>query len=509
MSTADVHSATKLPGETRHPLWEMIRLAIPSVATMTSFTVMQFIDALMVARITTNDAERAMNIAAQGNGGVMSFVPLSIIMGIASMINTFVSQNLGAGQERKAAAYAWTGLWLALFGALAVVPYGLAMPFIFNLQHGGDPNISPRQIELQTQYAQVLVFGAFFLLAARAISHFFYGLHRPTIVLIAAVAGNLTNIFGNWLLIYGNWGFPQLGVMGAAIATVIGTMVELAIPLVVFLSSSMHARYATRTPWRFSWPHLKDLFKTGWAPALMFGNEMICWAIFMSALVGRFGPDQNAASWIALRYMHMSFMPAVGMSIAIAAMVGKCMGAKRPDLAAKRAWLGIYVAMAYMTLCAIAMIVFREPLVGYFLQDAIKSVTDLSAIDATQATQAAELAAQQAASRDVVMTVGMQLMILAALFQTFDGLGIAVLGALRGAGDTLVPGIVTMILTWTCIIGVGYSIMHFAPQLGALGPWLGAAVYIIALGIFLLTRFLSGKWKSIDLLKQSATTAAH
>lgn len=493
------HADSRLPGETRHPLSEMIRLAIPSVATMTSFTVMQFIDALMVARITSDEAQRAVNIAAQGNGGVMSFVPLSIVMGVSSMINTFVSQNLGAGQERKAAAYAWAGLWLALFAALAVIPYGLAMPWIFELQHGGDESISPRQIMLQTQYAQVLVFGAFFLLAARAISHFFYGMHKPSVVLIAALAGNLTNIFGNWLLIYGNWGFPQLGVMGAAIATVIGTMIELAIPLAVFLSPKMHARYATRTPWRFSWPHLRDLFKTGWAPALMFGNEMICWAIFMSALVGRFGPEQNAASWIALRYMHMSFMPAVGISIAIAAMVGKCMGAKRPDLAAKRAWMGIYVAMAYMTLCGLAMVIFREPLVGYFLQDAIKTATDGGAIAATS----------QVPTEHVVLTVGMQLMILAALFQTFDGLGIAVLGALRGAGDTLVPGIVTMCLTWTCIIGVGAGIMHFAPQLGALGPWIGAGVYIIVLGIFLLTRFLSGKWKSIDLLKHSAASGAH
>jgi MATE family multidrug resistance protein len=502
------HADTKLPGETRHPLSEMIRLAIPSVATMTSFTVMQFIDALMVARISSDEAQRAINIAAQGNGGVMSFVPLSIVMGISSMINTFVSQNLGAGQERKAAAYAWAGLWLALFASIAVVPYGLAMPWIFELQHGGDANISPQQIALQTQYAQVLVFGAFFLLSARAISHFFYGLHKPSVVLIAALAGNLTNILGNWLLIYGNWGFPQLGVLGAAIATVIGTIIELAIPLAVFLSASMHRKYATRTPWRFSWPHLRDLFKTGWAPALMFGNEMICWAIFMSALVGQFGPEQNAASWIALRYMHMSFMPAVGISIAIAAMVGKCMGAKRPDLAAKRAWMGIYVAMAYMTLCGLAMVLFREPLVGYFLQDAIKSATDAGAIVGA-ATDAATPKGDAIDTQRIVLTVGMQLMILAALFQTFDGLGIAVLGALRGAGDTLVPGIVTMCLTWTCIIGVGYAIMRWRPELGALGPWIGAGVYIIVLGIFLVTRFMGGKWKSIDLLKHSAASAAH
>ncbi len=111
--------------------------------------------------------------------------------------------------------------------------------------------------------------------------------------------------------------------MGAAVGTVIGTAVEFAIPMAVFLSPAVNRRYRTRAAWRPSPAHLKDLLRIGWPGGLMFGNEMICWGIFMVYLVGMFGPEHSTAGWIAHQWMALSFMPAVGISVATTAIVAE------------------------------------------------------------------------------------------------------------------------------------------------------------------------------------------
>lgn len=451
----------------------MLKLAAPTVATMASYTIMQFVDALMVTRIEPADT---IYLAAQGNGGVWSFVPMSIFAGLSGVVNTYVAQNLGAGRPERGPAYAWNAVWIgAILWAGLLMPLALAMPVIFaSMGH------EPRLVELETQYAQILLFGGIVTVLTRSLSHFFYGLHKPAVTLAGAIAGNLTNLGMNWVLIYGNLGVPAQGVAGAAYATVIGTMVEAAIPLMVFLSAKYHRLYGTRSAWRFSLAHIRDILRIGWPPALMFGNEMICWAVFMTFLAGHFGKAHNTAGWIVLRYMHLSFMPAVGISFACTAMVGKCLGAKRPDLASQRAKLGIAMAMGYMGLCAVAFVVFRHQVVGVFLPGSTPA-------DEAQA----------------VLAIGAQIMVIAAVFQVFDGLGISLIGVLRGAGDTIWPSIVTVILAWTCIIGIGSVLAFGFPQLGSLGPWLATALYIILLGLALGYRFAGGRWKDLALLDRS------
>src|SRR5690606_34851070 len=169
---------------------------------------------------------------------------------------------------------------------------------------------------------------------------------------------------------------PAMGVTGAALGTVIGSGVELTIPLGLFLSRRLHRRFGTRTPWRPAWGPMRDVLKLGWPGALMFVNEMICWGALMVWLVplaGKAAGDDpvlhNTAGWIVLRYMHLSFMPAVGLSIAVTAIVGRCMGMARPDLATRRAMLGLAVAVGYMGACALAFILFRGPMIEAFTPD--------------------------------------------------------------------------------------------------------------------------------------------
>ena len=91
-------------------------------------------------------------------------------------------------------------------------------------------------------------------------------------------------------------------------------------------------------------------------------------------------------------------------------------------------------------------------------------------------------------------------MIIASVFQVFDALGMAMTGALRGAGDTVWPGVASVTISWTVLVIGGHSMIHFFPDLGSIGPWIGAAGYIICLGIALFVRFMGGKWRTMTVI---------
>lgn len=460
------------------PLIELLKIAGPTVAAMTSYTIMQFVDKLMVSRIGPDP----IYVGAQGNGGLAAFVPISIVMGFLTVVNTYVSQHLGAGKPERAPAYAWNGLWIAVIAWLLLIPYGLALPNLF-----GALGHDAKRIALESGYGRILIFGSIITMATRGISQYFYGMHKPSVVLIAGLTGNLTNFGMNWVLIYGHLGAPALGVEGAAYATVIGSAVELIIPLSIFLGREHNAKYATRAAWRPSWRHLKEIARIGWPGGAMFGNEMVCWWFFMVYFVGGFGEEHSTAGWIAHQYMSLSFMPTVGIGVAITAMVGKCMGMGRPDLAAKRAHMGIGLAVAYMSACGVVFYLFRHQLVSFFIEDG------------TDPAVAARL-----------ISLGSAFLVATAAFQFFDAIAMTTSSALRGAGDTIYSGVATLILSWSVIVGGGYFIVTRYPELESLGPWIAAAAYITLLGIVILGRFWSGKWKRIRLVdtKQEGLTHA-
>lgn len=475
------------PGiNTVRPLREVWSIAWPTALTMTSYTVMQFTDKLMVAQVGP------LELAAQGNGGIWAFTPIAFAFGILTVVNTYVSQNLGAGRPENGPKYAWAAVWLsvALWIGL-MLPWGAALPWLFS--HMGHLELAdgPRLVRLETHYGQILLVGSLLLLTSRGLNYYFFGLHRPRLVTVAAIVGNIVNVLANYVLIFGSdgapgWGLPgvpgvrPLGIYGAALGTIIGTAVELAIPAAVFLGPKMHAELGSRRAWRPRLGPIKELIRIGWPASIQFGNEIACWSIFMAVLVGRFGEDHLAAGWVALSYMHLSFMPAVGFSVAVTSLVGRYIGAGQPDTAVARARLGLSLAVGYMTLCAVIFFVFRHELVRLFI--------------GTQDMDPARV--------EAIVRIGGKLMICAAVFQTMDAFGIIYTGALRGAGDTVWPGVVTFFYSWTFIVAGGWSVAVLWPQIESVGPWLAAATYIVLYGVTMAWRFESGRWRSIRLLTE-------
>jgi MATE family multidrug resistance protein len=191
--------------------------------------------------------------------------------------------------------------------------------------------------------------------------------------------------------------------------------------------------------------------------------------IFMNVVMAAFGTAAVAANSFAFTYMHVCFMPAIGVGHAVTALVGKYIGAGKPDLATRRAHLGFFVCAVYMVAAGIVLAIFRHSLIGVFTDDA------------------------------QIQQIGATLLLFVAAYQIFDAMFVVYVGALRGAGDTLVPAAFQAVMVWTIVVLGGFLLVWYAPVYGVAGPWTLATLFGAILGIFLLIRFQRGGWKSIRL----------
>jgi len=464
-----------------HAVLEVWSLAWPTIITMTSFTVMQFVDKLMVSQVGPTE------VAAQGNAGTWAFAVIATIMGVVTVVNTFVSQHLGAGSPQSGPKYPWAAGWMAVLSWIfIVVPAIFIIPLVFQSIHSKPEEAT--LVLLETEYATYTLIGSLFLLVGRGFSQFFFGMHMPKVITVSTIIANVVNVLANYILIFGEEGIPgfppgipgvpALGLQGAAIATVIGMFMEMIIPLVIFLGPKFNNEYQTRAPWKPCFQTMKSIFRIGWPGAIQWGNEIVCWALFMTVFVGRYGTNSMAAGWIALGFLHLSFMPAVGINVAINSIVGKFIGAGNPDVAVSRARVGVGIALVYMTFCAIVFVVFRRELMEWFVNGSSYTIEE----------------------QIEIVNLGSNMLILVALFQTVDALGIVYTGALRGAGDTVWPGVVTAVYSWVFIVGGGFIAVEFFPESGSIGPWIAASTYVILIGLTMAIRFERRGWIHINLL---------
>ncbi|MCK4600865.1 MAG: MATE family efflux transporter [Phycisphaerae bacterium] len=463
---------TDLRNEEHHwGIGEVLKLSWPASLSMLNVTVMRFVDGVMVSRLGPGP------FSAQFVGGMSAFVPESFALGMLTVVNTFVSQNLGAGRRRRCGQYAWAGMMLAIFFALLVAPLALFSRPLFGL-------FGHAEVQLESMYFRYMILSMLLTTPIRVLEAFFYGIHRPGAVMKASLIAAVCNVVGNYVLIFGKLGLPAMGLEGAAIATIGSWGLQFVILLAIFLSPSMHRRYGTHFA-VVRGRQCRDILRVGSPAGVQFVNNILPWTVFMMALVGKFGMAHRAAGTAVMRYVSLSFMPAVGIGIATTALVGQYIGAGRRDLARHRAHAALVTAMVYMGLCGLGFWLFRYPLVSLFVK--VPASVDISPAEAR-------------AMAGEMLRIGGSVMLLAAVFQLFDAISIVYSGALRGAGDTFWPMVITATFSWTIIIGGGYLMTELLPQLTSIGPWIAASSYVIALGIVLAWRFESGVWRKIDLL---------
>jgi MATE family multidrug resistance protein len=426
----------------RDALRPMIRLALPVIAAELGWMSMGVVDTVMVG---------PLGAAALGGTGIGSvlFVAVGVFgMGLLLGLDTTVSQAFGAGNRGECEQWLVAGLWVAALATpfLAVMLYAmqLALP-----SFGFHPQVLPHV----QAYFPVVALSLPPLLVYAALRRYLQGLSRVGVIAFTLVSANLVNVLVNWWLIYGIGPFPELGVVGAAWATVVSRVYMVAVLAAVAWRLHRHGPPA-RLSFAFPGARVRRLLILGLPAAAHLTFEVGVFSA-VTAIAGQLEPDALAAHNIALNIASVVFMVPLGISTAAAVLVGQHVGARDAVGAHRAGWAAILVALAFMGSSAVAFIVAP----GGFIRLYTREVT--------------------------VIAIGSQLLGVAAAFQLFDGLQVTTTGALRGLGETRAPMVISLIGYWISGLPLAWWLC-FRAGYGVIGLWLGLAASLCLVGMGLL-----------------------
>jgi multidrug resistance protein, MATE family len=449
-------------GDHTEPRWAGLRevtvMAGPIILGLMSQTLMQTADGVIVAYWDP------VAFAALGSSGIWVFILSTFMLGIVGCVSTFVGQSFGRGEKQHCAKYAWQGIYLSIaLGALSLFLWPLAGPLFRSMPH------SETVTQYEITYFQVRVFGYIFLGWAAALTAYFQAIGRPMIPMGVAFFSNLLNIALDIVFVFGIGVFPEWGIFGAGLATVISQGAMVLALHAVFINNASHRAFNTRGAYAFDGLRMRELFRIGMPAGLTFLLEATTWGVFTSWIVGYFGDVALAANNAAITVMHLSFMMAVGLNHAMAPIVGKWIGLGKPDVAVARTKTALKLAMMYMGLLGLLFALFGDKIVYFgFGRD------------------------------EAVTALGHRLLILAAIFQVFDAITIVTEGSLRGAGDTRWMAVVTFLASY-CVFLPLAALFAIVLEMGAYGGWVGATIYIIGLSGLFYYRFNSQKWREMSI----------
>ena len=441
---------------------QLMGIALPMVVSQACDTVMIFTDRLFVARIDP----QLMN-AVMG-GGLTAFMMISFFMGLTGYTTALVAQHLGAAQKDKCALV----LTQALIISAIAYPFILAMrPLAHRMFE--SMGVGAWQLGPQKLYFNILIYGVIVSLARNSLSGFFSGIGRTGIVMAATLTAMVSNIFFNYILIYGKLGFPALGIRGAAYGTVLGGVVGLLILCAAYFTKKHLKEFNIRESLRFD-RHAAWLFLRFGTPT---GIELFLNIFAFNILVMVFhshGPETAIAATVMFNWDLVSFVPLLGIEIGVTSLVGRSMGAKKPDIAHRSTISGLKVGMVYSIILFILFVGFPALLASVFRPSG-----------AQQAFEAA-------------MPLAVFMIRMASLYVIVDAAFVVFIGALRGAGDTLWAMIVSVSMNWV-VAGALFAVMRvfgFSPRAG----WTTAVILYFAFTALVFLRYNTGKWRSITIV---------
>jgi MATE family multidrug resistance protein len=442
--------------ESRGGLREVTLLAAPVVLQQVSATAMMVVDSAMVGRLGPTE------LAGVGFGSVWLWTIFSFFYGVASGVQTFVSQYQGSGRERECGAWAWQALYFVL--PLCALVLLAVLHLIGPLLELAVPSAELRSTA--HSYIMARLPGEAAMACMMVLTAFFRGFGDTRTPMFVMIFANALNGVLDYGLIFGRLGLPELGVEGAGLATSISSIAGGAILFALFLRPALAERFATALP-RPDLAQLRRFLRVG----LPIGGQ---WCIgtstfaFFTTLIARMGDSSMAASQAFLMLLCISFMQAVGISTAAQTLVGRYVGAN-DDAAVARAFraslvLGVGLALGV----AVLFIAIPGQLMRIFSDD------------------------------PSVLALGRPLLLIGALFQLFDAIAVITQGALRGAGDTRWPFLFETLFGWGVFVPLAYT-LGITLEGGLAGAWTGGLISLGCTALILQWRFRSGAWRHVAI----------
>ena len=449
---------------------ELLTLAIPLILSTGSFAVQEFVDRVFLTWYSP------AAIAAATPAGILSFSIMAFFFGTSSYVGTFVAQYYGAGRHDRIGPAVWQGFYFALIGGACMACLAPLAEPIFNLI-GHEPAVRANEVS----YFRILCLGSAPAIGFSALGGFFSGRGRPWPIMWFHVAGTCVNVVLNYVLIFGHWGFPEMGIRGAALATVASGAVAFTLFAVTILSPRFEEAFHTHSGWRPEAELFRRLLRFGLPIGIQFSLEMISVTIFV-LMVGRLGTVNLAATNIALNVNMLAFMPMIGASIAITVLVGQYLGADRPDLAQNSVYSGLHLTSIYMISVAALYVLVPELFIAPFAAQA------------------------EPGQFDDIFRLSVVLLRFVALYSVFDVLNLVFSSAIKGAGDTR---FVMYAMGLAALLVMALPIYVFVEVLGfgVMSAWVIFTVDVCVLGLIFYFRFQGGKWKSMRVIEPAAAKA--
>jgi len=432
----------------REELRGLMGLSWPLIVNNLSIAGIHTADAMMSGRLG------AESLAAVAVGGSVWFFGFAFAMGTLMAISPIAARHYGAGNPELIGRYTRQGIYLAIFVGLLIVFIGgrLVGPLLEVV------GIDPEFRQLTEDYVHALVLGApaiFVFLALRFTNE---GMGETKPIMYASVLSLVANIFLNYVLMFGHFGAPALGVVGCGYASAI-TMWLIMITLVIYMKKSPVYR-SLQIFARLGSIHLKELKEIlvlGVPIAITITAEA---GLFnaVSVLMGTRGAAIAAAHLVAINFAMTAFMIPLALSSGITIRVGHALGAGNSQAARFSGAFGILICAAFMSCSAVAMLLFRDAVVGLYTND--PSVT----------------------------AIAISLLLAAAIFQVADGVQIGSAGALRGYKDTRVPMVINIFSYWVLAFPLAYM-AAVTYKLAPVYTWGAFIVGLSVAGVLLAWRY--------------------
>ena len=425
---------------------------------MLGHTFVSFVDNIMVGQLGTAE------LAAVSLGNSFMFIAMSIGIGFSTAITPLIAEADASNNFKQAKSAYKHGLFLCTtLGILLFLLVFFSKPLMYLMQQPEEV------VVLAIPYLNLVAFSLIPLVIFEAIKQFTDGMSMTKYPMYATLIANIINVVLNYLLIFGKFGFPEMGMVGAAYGTLVSRII-MVIYLWTLLRYKERSRKIVRNIKLFTldFSMIKKIVNIGSLSAMQMFFEV---AIFTSAiwLSGLLGKNSQAANQIALNLSSMTFMVAMGLSVASMIRVGNQKGLQNYKELRRIAFsiflLGILLAVFF----ALLFFIFHKSLPNVYV--------DLN--DTTNYKDNME-----------VLSIASNLLLAAAFFQISDSIQVVVLGALRGLQDVKVPTILTFISYWV----VGFPVSYFLgteEMYGSFGIWLGLLAGLTTASVLLFIRFNS------------------
>ncbi|MDE4191186.1 MATE family efflux transporter [Phaeobacter gallaeciensis] len=395
-------------------------------------------------------------LAAVTLAGSCFFVFFMLGAGFAFAVMPLVAAAAGAGEERQIRRSTRMGLWLSLaYGVLAMPVLWYSEPLLLML--GQKPGVAADA----SAYLRIAGWGLFPALLVMVLKSYLAALERTQVVLWVTVLAALVNAVVNYALIFGHWGAPELGITGAAIASVLTQLVSL-VAVLAYALKALAEHELMRNFHRPDWEMLREVFRLG-VPIGLTNLSEISLFTASAMMMGWLGTATLAAHGIAITLSGLTFMVHLGLSNAATIRSGNAYGRRDWPHMARGAKVVIALSLAMSVATIILFLTAPDPLISLFL-------------------------GSEDPDKPQILLIGAGLLAAAALFQLMDGMQVVVLGLLRGVQDTGVPMVIAALSYWVVGIPASY-LFGFTFGWGGVGVWYGLALGLSCAGFFLLIRF--------------------